>query len=185
MKKLTVVILALVLAGCQTYKRLPEAESQVTASGANYEVTVPGGWVQFSFADKGEVIITKDGLSLQHVEFRESGLDKPFQALEVKLSETVLINEVADHYIEDFKARVSGATVEKRSLAPTEIANADGFKMRLNAVTSAGLEYDILVYGLIKDKKLYTMSYQAPTLYFFDKELNEFEVMASSFQLLK
>lgn len=184
MKKLFVALIAIVLTGCQTYKRLPETDSQLSASGANYEVTVPGGWVQFSFVDNGEIIITKDGLSLQKVGFRESSLDKPFPALDIKLADNVLINEVADHYIEDFKAQVNGITVEKVSLIPTEIADADGFKLRLNAVTTGGLEYSILVYGVVKNQKLYTMSYQAPSLYFFEKDLNTFETMAGSFQLM-
>ncbi|WP_286239584.1 hypothetical protein [Neptuniibacter halophilus] len=184
MKKIIVVALALMLAGCQAFTRLPDAESSVRNGAGSFEVRVPGGWVQYNSSVPGELIITKDGLSLQKIGFIQTELEKPFAALEIKLAENALITEIAEHYIEDYKARLAGATVEQESLEPVMLLGEDGFKMHLNAVTTAGLEYKILVYGTLKDKRFYSMSYQAPALYFFDKELAEFEAMAGSFRLV-
>ncbi|WP_415882082.1 hypothetical protein [Neptuniibacter sp. QD34_54] len=184
MKKLVILSLMFVLAGCQVFTRLPETQSTVQNKGKDFEVTIPGGWVEYNDSKENTIVLTKEGPALQWVNFRESSLDKPFEFIDVKLKSDALVNEVADHFVENLKAQQSGLTVEKNQLVPMDINGNDGFKLTLNATNPNGLVFKVLVYGSITTKSLYILSYESPALYFFEKELPEFESMANSFQIL-
>lgn len=179
----TVALAALILTGCQAFTRLPEAQSTVQNENKTYEVSVPGGWVRYNFTEATEVFLTKDGPSLQRVQIKERDLSKPFDNLEVSLSSNTLISEIAEHYEADIKAEVQGLTVERLALTPASVGNFDGFKLTLKATNMSGLEIKILSYGAVANNKFYALTYQAPELFFFDRDLKQFEQMAGSFQV--
>lgn len=185
MKKLILIGLSLCLAGCQLFTRLPDTQSVVKNSGNDFEITVPGGWVKYNSGKEDEVVLTKDGPSLQLITIDQRSLSKPFEHLDVKLDSSALISEIAEHFIEDYKVMHQGVSIEKESLVPVSMNGNDGFKLVLNAINSGGLEFKILVYAMQTDKKLYTLSYQSPVLFFYNKEVEAFERIAESFQVKK
>lgn len=182
-RTLAVVLATILLTGCQGFTRLPDTQSDVQNQSKTYTVSVPGGWVRYNGTQETEVFLTKDGPSLQSVEVVERDLKKPFERLEISLTEDTLISEIAEQYEANLKAEIEGITVERLALVPAPVGTHEGFRLTLKATTLNGLEIKILSYGAIANGKLYILTYQAPGLYFFDKDLPQFEQMASSFKV--
>ena len=129
MKRISLLLLAFVLAGCQAFTRLPDTTSTQQNDDKTFQVEVPGGWVKHNFSGGDSLGLTKDGLSLQYIRVEKRGLEKPFAALDIKLDENDLISDVAAHYLADLQARHSGGSVEQESLQPVEIEGQDGFRL--------------------------------------------------------
>lgn len=186
MKKLiTLTTLLIFLSGCQAaFTRLPDASTSVSSTSKSVSMTVPGGWVRFnSSASEHDITITKDGPYLQMIEADSAGLDKPFENLDIKLSQDTLISELAEHYEANLRAGANGVSVERISMKPATIDGKDGFRLEARLVGPSGLEVKTLAYGALHNKRLYTVSYLAPELFYFERDLPAFETMVSSVKL--
>jgi len=180
-RALLVMMLAVVMAGCQQWTRIDEGKNIQSDNEGTFEVEVPTYWVRHNF-DREALAVTKDSPELQMARFMRRNTDKPFNSLEGKLPESPLVTDLADYYLADLKERMGGIEVEKLALTPATLAGETGFRMELRFFTERGLEMKQVAYGVLIDGAFYELFYQAPNLIYFERDLPTFEQMVESFK---
>ena len=96
--------------------------------------------------------------------------------------------KVGDVAMSVVKADERFAEMTLTSLTPARIAGHDGFRAelasRLNLAGSYIRERHV-VYGIASERGTFLVRLDAPTIYYFDRYLPEFEAMVSTFKLMK
>ena len=177
------VLLLLSLAACQTTWTRIDA-TKVTYSDERYAVDLPTDWVRIK---TGEIVfVTRDGISVQHltIEFREH--IEAFKETEQKSSQDMLPSELADRYLAEIRATDENGlpSLEVLSNQPTTINDQQGFELHLRFLNDSGLRYERLVRGFANDEGFFAISYEAPTLHFFERDRAAFDGVVSSFKTI-
>ena len=167
------------LAGCATWTRI---EAPVMNGPDNrYTLEVPKGWVHAAFVKDG-ITISRDGPGLNVIEVKHRTGSQAFSATKVALTEDQLIGEVAEYFVAELKA-VSDSQINHLSTEPATVSGLPGFKLRLEMINPNGLAFDILAYGTRDSAFFYYLLYRAPRLYYFEKDLGQFEKLVASFRI--
>ena len=174
-----IVVLIAVVAGCAEAppQKPPEAaKPQPTVAG----VVTPEGWVP-EYNAGGQLIVSRDGYLVQMILVgARSNLDA-FPAIKKGAAAGMLPSEVAELHIANMKA-AGGEQLEVLENDPAPIADVSGYRLVLRHFDDRGLELRRVVYGAVDEKYFYRLIYEAPTLYFFDRDLTQFETLVKSFQ---
>lgn len=176
-------VLLLVLAGCQGVWTRIDARA-VNYKADHYTVDLPVDWVR---AQAGEVVyITRDGIAVQRVaiEFREHA--EAFGKTGQKSEAGMLPSELAERYIAEMRANDTNGlpSLEILSSRPVTIDRRPGFELHLRFLSEDGLRYERLVSGLASEDGYFEISYQAPTLYFFERDRGAFDSVIGSFRAI-
>lgn len=177
-----IIVLVLLLSGC--------AATWVKVDGAgrhyqdeHYSATLPVGWLRLKSDDS--LILSKDGILLQHIiiEFRPHA--KAFEKIEKESSSTMLPSELAELTIAELKASQDEGlpSLEIIRNAPVELAGHTGFGIHLRYKTDAGLRMEILLRGLVDENGFYLAKYSAPTLHYFERDRSAYESLTESLKL--
>ncbi len=162
-------------------------QSELSAKNANFRITAPMGWIQLEGLDK-ITFITKEGPGIQKIWIEQTHREKAFQALfsekETKLEKDVMVTELAEYYIANFKMMNQGFQVTHKETLPAVIDQKQGFKILMGYANAEGLVFDVVVYGFMHDDYVYTLFFQAPRLYYFERDLPVFESVKESFVLI-
>jgi hypothetical protein len=185
MKKLPtlLIVTAILLGGCvPQWVKLDKPEQQQIAA-ERYEIVLPKGWVKI---DRGDTLeVSRDGPDLQQVAIRAVAHDKAFPQIEKSTSESMLPSELSAMFIAELKKThedgLPSLVVEQNE--PATVGGRDGFRLLLDYATDSGVRYRELVYGAVTDKGPATISYVAPRLYYFERDLPTFEAMLSTLKL--
>lgn len=182
MKKLSIVLMLLVTAGCGPWVR---TEGPFTSNTQNFSVDLPQGWMR-SNTDQN-LLITRDGILLQRiVSIRQSlSAAKQFSHTRKRVTSGMLPQELAEVVIDDFQSDPDNLEFTVEENAPATVAGNPGFKARVAFRTKDGLPYRCLYYGFISGNWFYGICYIAPQRYYFDKDLATFENVVKSFRLTK
>lgn len=160
---------------------------ELTPKQANFKVTAPLGWVQLDGLEK-VTFITKEGPGIQKIWIEQVHREKAFEALfkkkETKLEKDVLVTELAEYYIADFKMVSQGVQVTHKETLPALIDDKQGFKILMEYANTEGLIFEVVTYGFLHEDHLYTLTLHAPRLFFYDRDLPVFESMVDSFTLI-
>lgn len=183
MKVVVALFLSLALSGCVTWKKLPEQQNQISDTSNTYSVMVSGDWVRLGDNGAENIFITKDGPQLQWVKVERFDTETPFQVSKQKITEKTLATELADFYLAELRVEDAEISIERDNLEPFVHQGMDGFRMAVSMVSSKGLRYKMLSYGLIKEGKAYIFSYFAPRLHYFDRDVEEYESLVKSFRV--
>lgn len=167
------------LAGCATWARIETPGMK--GPDNRYTLEVPVGWVHAAFV-KDSIVLSKDGPGLNLIEVKHRTKDQAFTATKAALTEDLLIGEVAEYFIAEFKAS-SETQVSHLSTEPATVSGLPGFKVRLETINAKGLVFDILAYGTRDDAFFYYLLYMAPRLYYYEKDLGQFEKLVASFRI--
>ena len=184
MRKLCIVTLVLLIAGCATGPMRVQADkTEVAASDKSFVVTLPVGWVTEQTAEDA-LLLSRDGFLLEYVEIAHRALAKAFPKLKKSASEAMLPSELAELQIAELKA--SGELLANLTVVdnePVRLSGVDGFRVRVQYNSKRGLPFDLVVWG-VADQSGYSMiKYTAPSLYYFDHYLPDVEGMVASFRL--
>jgi hypothetical protein len=176
-------ILFLFTAGCVPQWQLIE-KPEIKLANASYSLKAPVGWKQLTGIGK-TTFITNEGPSLQTIEIAETERKKAFESLKIEIKEDVLISELADYFVADFKTQSQGTQVNHTRTIAATIDSKPAFKVFFNFTNHEGLFFEAAAYGLMHNDIIYTLYYQAPRIYYFARDEQVFEDLAASFKLLE
>jgi hypothetical protein len=177
-----VLLLVTALSGCAaTWARVDETNQSYRIEDCS--VTLPAGWMQFK--TKHGLILSKDGPGLQNILIGYLPHDKAFEDIGKQSSPTILPSELAEMSIALLTASAKGGlpSLTVVSNEPVEIAGKQGFGLHLSYKNAKGLRKDFLIQGFVSESGFYYVQYEAPTLFYFDRDRPAFESVARSFRL--
>jgi len=180
--KFTAISCLLVLTGCASSIWKQIDEPNFVSAKDSYSVTLPSDWVDYAGARNAKVI-TKDGVSLQTIRINRENHKNAFKKIEKSSNANMLPQEVAENVIAEIKANYGLDNIEILSNDPALIGGQAGFKLFMEFKTERGLRRKYLAYGLVNDQGLYVLNYEAPTLHYFDRDVDVFESVVKSFAL--
>ena len=79
--------------------------------------------------------------------------------------------------------RASQGNLKVAKNEPISLAGHDGYSLVTEFKNARGLRYERIVVGFADPEGYYTMSFQAPVLYYFDRDHAVFDVMLRSFRV--
>lgn len=177
------VFLVAFLASCGgPFNRLTKPE--YTNEKLGYHTQLPVGWVQYTGPElKDEVMLSKDGYSLQSIRINRLAKNLAFEKTKQVPAETVLISDLAEYELAEFKAKSpNSASIKVLENTLTKVDENPAFKLHLQYLNDRGLRLEDLIIGLMHNDYYYRLSYYAPTLYYFERDEPIFEQVVSDFQ---
>jgi len=185
MKNLIRASLALTLitlAGCVPSWTLVEPGAYVNEG--NFSIVLPTGWLKIENMNKNGLVASTDGPVLQSFAINHQSLEKAFKTTKAEINANTLSYELMEYYIAEVKANSTNQTVNIESKKAAMLSGKDGFRVVMQYKNEDGLRFKQITYGCINESEMYTLSYHAPVLYYFDKNVAEFETSTKSFLIL-
>jgi hypothetical protein len=176
--------LLLLLTACQgTWVRVEQDNREVQAS--RFEVTLPAGWVRIFVGDE-QLVATRDGVPLQHIDVSFRDHADAFKALEKESSQSLLPAELAELYLADLRAQDEHGLPSLQLLenVPDRVGDAEGFRLHMTFTGPSGLVYERQVHGFVNAKGFYLLSYQAPQIHYYADSRASFDQVRESFRAL-
>ena len=165
------------IAGCaQTPQRAPAPTPLEPVA----RIRTPEGWVQERNAYH-QLLASRDGYFVQSIFVAARANLDAFPAIKKGADPSMLPSQLAELHIANLKAG-SGERVEVLENEPAEVGDLAGYRLQLRWFDGRGLEFRTIVYGAADEHYFYRLAYQAPVLYFFDRDLPAFEAMVKTFQ---
>jgi hypothetical protein len=177
------------LVGCAGLSKIDKGEIDVKD---NFTVKVDQPWNRFSYALGSKAISwTQDGLYVDRLQFYvgveddseiENSMSGSKEQRPLKFKKTMSTHELAQVF-QNVLTR-DGSVFNLTKLDPAMFLGVSGFRMEYGLVRK---DDDVrmrgLVYGCIKQNKLYLMHYTAPRLVFYERHIASVESMAASARL--
>ncbi len=180
---LTCVAALLLLTGCVTPQWQLIEKPELTSAGSSYRIQGPVGWVQLTGIEK-QTFITREGPTLQAIDVQQTPKDKAFENIDIKINDNILISELAQFYVAEFKAKNQALQMTRTDTIPFTIDEKQGFKVSLEFRNEEGLIFDVIACGLLFDDQFYTLVYHAPRLHYFERDLPVFNRVVESFEII-
>jgi len=184
MKKTWLLLLCLtLLSGCAVWSKVET--STFTAQDHSYSAELPVGWARFHLGrSANDIFITYDGPRIERIEITKRDNKDAFPKIKKAANENMLAFELSELMIAELKTVEALANLEVMENSPTMVSGLPGVKLKLRAKNNKGVEFEMLVYGVVSKNGLYTLTYQAPKLHYFQKYIGVFEKTVGSFKLL-
>lgn len=201
MQRRLVLLAAAALAGCaQTpYWTLTDDANRVARS-KSFEFSVAGGWMRTTEARAYEQVdidgktqtmlyesmqLTRDGVPLHAITVTRRYPDNAFPTLKKRSSETMLPPEAAELYVSELKKRSGLEKLVVLSNKPARIDGRNGFQLVLQHKDEDGLRINIMTHGFVDRTGLYTVSYRAPALHFYERDMKDYVSLVASWRQTK
>jgi hypothetical protein len=183
MKKalLTCFILGLFLGGCTPWVMVG---GNYENSTQNFKAEFPNGWRKFNLSNN-EVLITKDGFSLEFIRISRRPIEKELKHTKKKFTQGMLPQEVAEIVIQNFRSNPDIMNQQILANTPSNIGGYPGFNIMVTFQTKEGLTKQSAVYGFLSGDAFYEILYEAPKRYYFTKYEADFEKVKDTFKLLR
>jgi hypothetical protein len=185
-KKLLVVVLALLLAACASVKKV---ESGTNLVGDRMSITVDGNWNHLDFPGlKPAQVWTMEGIAIDellvysgirdgqimHPEFSTESKKKNFAFRKAMQTEEIV------SMLEGVLSR-DGSTFKLRKLEPFTFGGKKGFRFEFERVRKIdGVQLQGLGFGAVDKDELFALVYQAPRLTFFPRHQARVEAIAKA-----
>lgn len=200
-RRLVLLAAAALAGGCAQvpYWTLTDDVNRV-AKSKSFEFNVAGGWMRTTEARAYERVdidgktqtvlyesmqLTRDGVPLHAITVTRRYPDNAFPTLKKKSSETMLPPEVADLYVSELKKRSGLEKLVVLSNKPARIDGKNGFQLVLQHKNDDGLRINIMTHGFVDKTGLYTVSYRAPALYFYERDMKDYMNLVASWRQTK
>jgi len=202
MKKVYALILVALLAtGCAPkpfWTLTDDANRRVTS--ASFQFNVAEGWVRMTEPRTFErleidgaertmllesISVTRDGTGIHAISITRRYPDTAFPTIKKKSVATMLAPEAADLYVAELRKRTGLERLTVTSNKPARVDGKPGFQLLMQFKNDDGLRIQIMTYGFVDKTGFYTISYRAPVLYYFDRDIKEFSNTVNSFKQLK
>jgi hypothetical protein len=178
------LILSLIaLTGCQGLWTRIDATS-VAYKGDHYAVDLPTDWVRLQ--QNKIMLTTRDGIGVQSITFGFREHDKAFEETKQKSTPDMLPSDLADRYIAELRAADEHGlpSLEVISNRPAMIDGRLGFELHLQFLNDDGLRYERLVSGFTNETGFFVISYQAPSLHFFERDRATYQQVLQTFKAI-
>ena len=150
----------------------------------NFKTEFPKGWRKFNLS-RDDVLITKDGFSLQFIRISRNPIDEELQHTKKKFTTEMLPQEVSEIVIQNFRSNPDIINQELLLNDPATIGGYPGFNIAVAFQTKDGLSKKSIIYGFLSGSSYYEIIYEAPERYYFSKDAADFEKVKDTFKLLK
>jgi hypothetical protein len=129
------------------------------------------------------VVLTKDGLLLDKVEFRKRLIDAGFEHTDKELSAGMMPQETAGVVLNDFEMNEAMNNFLVIENKPATVAGVPGFRLVFRYKQNGTLQYQCVYYGFQKGDMYYSIWYSAPKRHYFDTNLETFEKIVKTVAL--
>ena len=173
------VLILLLLASCVPAWQVVTPE---VVKVGNSTLRLPQTWLYLN-QNGDSILASTDGPFIQTIHAGLESYDRAFITTEQFVSENTLLLEVMDYYIaeiQEFNSEVQYDVVSREAI---RLSDTDAFKVTLEYKTQLGLRVRQQFVGLNHADGMYLLSYSAPVIHYFDKNLSDFNYVVSSFQL--
>ena len=180
----TFLMLSLIsIAGCQTDWTRVDTDS-VAYKGDHFAVDLPTGWVRIQQNDV--MLVTRDGIGVQSIIFRFREHSEAFEKTKQKSTPDMLPSELADRYIAELRAADEHGLPSLQIITdrPITISGRLGFELHLQFLNDDGLRYERLVSGFANKAGLFAVSYEAPSLHFFQRDVAAYRQVLETFKAI-
>jgi hypothetical protein len=176
------VLTAAVASGCASARpRWVPVDGTFVPPSRSYTVELPRGWVRL--VDRDSVVASREGLFLQRIDVFQQDVSKPLGGTRKLVSPRMLPQELSE-LVQDALASspaIQGFTVVEN--VPAVLGGQPGFKLVAVYKDSDGLPMRVLLYGALVGESLYELSYSAPERHYFDRDVDTFEQVRSTFKI--
>lgn len=179
------LLLATLITGCATAPTWEQSVgSEYSDPEAGYAITLPSGWAWIKYNDKSPLLATHDGPDLQAIRVFYREHDKAFPAIDEKSSPDMMPREAAELFVADLRRERGVGTIDVVDNIPADIGGVSGFRLELAWRSEGGLRYRAIAYGCVTSRGLYVISYNAPVLHYYEKNVGPFESSVHTFRFL-
>lgn len=181
LRLLLIVLSALLLAGCPG--QWVKVEDRKLES-EHYSLELPAHWIKVQL--QGKWLVTRDGPSLQKIVIQGADHDSAFPTAKLESSPDLLASELAERYVADIKKEDEHGlpSFQIESNRPFVLGGKEGFRIKAKYRTEQGVDYELLGVGVASEKGFLSVTYTAPTLYYFERGEPQFEQLLTSIKLL-
>jgi hypothetical protein len=175
------LLFILMLFGCATWVAVG---GPYKMDSQNFSVELPAGWRKFNLAGN-QLLITKDGFSLQKINILRLEVAKDLPHTKRKLAKGMLPQEAAEVVIDNFRSNTGIMNQEILENSPAQLAGQPGFKIVYKYQTNDKLNVKGVIYGFVSGNWFYEILYEAAERHYFARDLPAFEKIKETFSLIK
>ncbi len=179
-KVLIISTLLLSLSAC--VKAWTKTDKPIDGPKKKFNVTLPAGWIWFSI-DRKAVTATRDGLNIQSMRFGFWTYEKAFKSLKKKPKSGMLPSELAELIVAVYRKSKLTKNAKILENSPYTIDGNVGFKLRISYNDNHGLRFMRMTYGFGVKDGIYVLSYNAPILLYYNRDLSDFGQAVKTFRV--
>lgn len=179
--KVALLVACLFLAGCVTLPWYPTS-GIYTSEAQNFAVELPKGWMRLNSEEN--LLITRDGILLQHVTVERARVDRPLKNTKKVLTRGMQPQAVAEVIIDNFMSSERMLDLKVLENRPIQIGPNRGFRLVYAHRDKEGLRFKSVLHGFLAGDVFYSIRYTAAERYYFAKDLATFEQVLASFRLI-
>jgi hypothetical protein len=152
-----------------------------TARVGHLGMQLPNGWMRLDEGQEaGHVLVSRDGENLQMIEIVYAKNADAFPALKRGVPAGALASELADLQLAEMRASPGTENLEVLKNEPATVAGNGAYRLHVSFKNPHGLRYERIIYGFAAADGYYTITYQAPTLYYFAHDRAQFDAVVDS-----
>jgi hypothetical protein len=179
------VAVSLVFTGCIAWK--PVDSKPVNSSGGKYSINLPVGWNVLTLGTTQNV--TRYGSGLQQLTVTQMNHKNAFGSGKNRKDSSADMDprDLCTNVVANFKNTPNHETIEIASIAPAMLSGRAGCRAELTSkrtFQADGIRYKHLLYAVANKNGLYILHYEAPLLYYYDKNVSEVEQSVATLKLL-
>jgi len=173
---------ALMLGGCVTLPWYPTA-GPYTSEADNFVVELPKGWMRLN--SEHDLLITRDGLLLQHVLIERGRVDRPLMHTKKTLTRGMQPQAVAEIILDNITSSERTLDVKVKENRPVQVGRHRGFRLVYGHRDKNGLRFKSVLLGFLAGDDFYLLRYTAAERHYFAKDLATFEQLVTTFKLIR
>jgi len=179
---LVLVAAGLLLGGCVSLPWYPTG-GVYTSEAENFSVELPKGWMRLNSDE--DLLITRDGLLLQHILIERVRVAEPLKNTKKTLARGMLPQAVAEVILDNIASSERVLDLKVQENRPVQVGRYRGFKLVYTHKNKDGLRFRSVLHGLLAGNAFYGIRYTAAERHYFAKDLRTFEQVLASFKLNK
>ena len=174
--------LGLLVGGCVSLPWQPTA-GLYSSPAENFALELPQGWMRLNSNE--DLLITRDGVLLQHVSVERAAVDRPLKSTKKTLTRGMQPQAIAEVIIDNFMSSERMLDVKVVENRPVQVAQYRGFRLVYTHRDKNGLRFKSVLHGFLAGDVFYAIRYTAAERYYFAKDLPTFEQVLASFTLIR
>jgi hypothetical protein len=176
-----VLAAALMFGGCVSVPWHPTA-GPYTSEADNFAVELPKGWMRLN--SEHDLLITRDGLLLQHVLIERGRVEQPLKHTKKMLTRGMQPQAVAEVILDNITSSERTLDVKVKENRPIQLGQHRGFRIVYGHRDKNGLRFKSVLLGFLAGDDFYLLRYTAAERYYFSKDLATFEQLVTTFKLM-
>lgn len=173
---------SLMFGGCVTLPWYPTA-GPYTSEADNFAVELPKGWMRLN--SEHDLLITRDGLLLQHVLIERGRVDRPLKHTKKVLTRGMQPQALAEVILDNITSSERTLDVKVKENRPVQVGRHRGFRLVYGHRDKNGLRFRSVLLGFLAGDDFYLLRYTAAERYYFSKDLATFEQLVTTFKLIR